>query len=215
MRAASGDLVGAMAATQPPIAHLGSLHRSLRTKIEPMILEALRNEAEFLKSIDPVKTLYLFLMRNDQRRHLYRHFDCILDGKIDFHLPFYDAEFIGAVLRQPITDYLFHKGYMRLLESYFPEALAAPFQAYPGHLPSPIPVPADLSYQWKSDSDSLNARQAGIRAYVECLRSYRKVADIVTIWSLASGLVMQLATRDDYSYRTRAARLALELRGEN
>lgn len=213
-QASSGDLVGAMATTQPPIAHLGSLYRSLRIQMEPMIHEALRAEAKILESIDPAKALYLFLMRNDQRRHLYRHFDCILDGEIDFHLPFYDAEFIAAVLRQPITDYLFHKGYMRLLESCMPEALSAPFQAYPGHIPSPIPVPKNLSYQWKGRDAAPSARRAGVRAYAQCLRSYSKVADIVPIWSLATGLIMQLLTKDDYSYRARAARVALELRGE-
>lgn len=212
-QASSGDFVGAMATTQPPIAHLGSLYRSLRIQMEPMINEALKAEAKFLEGIDPAKALYLFLMRNDQRRHLYRHFDCILDGKIDFHLPFYDAEFIAAVLRQPITDYLFHKGYMRLLESCMPEALSAPFQAYPGHIPSPIPVPENLSYQWKSGDASSSARRAGVRAYTECLRSYTKVSDIVPIWSLATGLIMQLLTKGDYTYRARAARVALELRG--
>ena len=122
--------------------------------------DAIARELEDLKTRDPARRFHLFLMLNDQRRHLAGHFEDIDLHRLEFHLPFFDGRFLELVLSAPVDACLRHQLYGKWL-AHLPSAVASvPWQAYPGHEPCPLPVPADLGYQWGEETQkTLAARR--------------------------------------------------------
>lgn len=115
--------------------------------------QGVTEELEAIDSPDPGRRFHLFLMFNDQRRHLARHFEDIDLERIEFELPFFDADFLESVLRQPNEPFMGHRFYMDWL-AHFPGQLdSIPWQAYPGHVPCTLPSPPGLKYQWEEYYD--------------------------------------------------------------
>ncbi|HEX6006225.1 MAG TPA: asparagine synthase-related protein [Burkholderiales bacterium] len=148
-----GDLDAAMASflrfNQLAGAHNGVMTRSFRATTRDWHVEAVR--AEFLaldRRLDG-RSLFLFLLMNDQRRHLAGHFENIDSHRFEFQLPFFDAEVLETVVRAPVTAFLRHRLYYRWLEALSPAAVSIPWQVYPNHEPCPIPDPRALGYQWR------------------------------------------------------------------
>lgn len=106
--------------------------------------------AEFaaLRAVEPGRRFHLFLMVNNQRRHLAEHFENIDLSELELHLPFFDADFLGAVFTVPFDESLRHTLYHRWLDQFPPVTLSVPWQAYPGHVPCPLPIPPGLVGQW-------------------------------------------------------------------
>ena len=77
-----------------------------------------------------------------------RHFENIDQHRLEFQLPFFDAQFVSSVLQTPLDWCLRHKFYVRWLSQFPRTVTEVPWQAYPGHEPCPLPVPAQLGYQW-------------------------------------------------------------------
>jgi len=128
------------------------LERLLRPKIVNAVRDATRRglteEFERFRGTDAGRGLHLLLLYNDQRRHLAEHFEDIDLHRLEFELPFFDSDFVAAMVRAPVDLCLGHKFYMRWLER-FPESLrSVPWQTYPGHEPCPLPVAPELGYQW-------------------------------------------------------------------
>lgn len=117
-------------------------------QVAELACEGVTEELTAIHSPDPGRRFHLFLMFNDQRRHLAQHFEDIDLERIEFHLPFFDAEFMASVLRLPNDWFMAHRYYMDWLK-HFPNQLdAIPWQAYPGHIPCTLPSPPGLKYQW-------------------------------------------------------------------
>jgi asparagine synthase (glutamine-hydrolysing) len=129
-------------------------HRFFNPDIAPVLADVahlgLREELTDLRTVDAGSTLHIFLLLNDQRRHLELHFETIDQHRLEFQLPFFDGEFLAAVLSVPLNERLGHKFYMRWLRNFASETTAVPWQAYPGHEPCPVPVSERLAYQWHS-----------------------------------------------------------------
>jgi hypothetical protein len=111
-------------------------------------VQGIREELAEVHAEDAARNFYLFLMRNDQRRKLASHFENIDLHRLEFQLPFFDGAFLAAVTATPLDWCLRHKFYLKWLALFPPAVTAVPWQAYPGHEPCPLPVPADLAYQW-------------------------------------------------------------------
>ena len=119
-----------------------------RNQVTGLTRQGIREELERIDSPDPGRRFHLFLMFNDQRRHLAQHFEDIDVDRIEFHLPFFDADFLETVLRQPNDWFMAHRFYMDWMK-HFPNALDnIPWQAYPCHIPCMLPSPPGLKYQW-------------------------------------------------------------------
>jgi hypothetical protein len=129
------------------------LKPAVAVPMQRAIKQGIEEELKSVHPIDAGRSMHLFLMLNDQRRHLVGHFENIDLGRIDFHEPFFDADFLTAILREPIDPFLRHRFYVDWLSRSLPDALGMPWQAYPGHVPCPVPVPDGLSYQWVPDND--------------------------------------------------------------
>lgn len=119
-------------------------------EIEGVIPKGIREELEDISAPDPARSFYLFLMHNDQRRKLADHFENIDLHRMELQLPFFDSSFVEFIVSIPIDLCLEHRLYVKWL-SRFPEAVTAvAWQAYPGHVPCPLPIPDGLAYQWEN-----------------------------------------------------------------
>mgnify|MGYP001607247694 FL=1 len=120
-------------------------------------------EIESIRPVDSGRIFYLFLLLNDQRRHMFNHFENMDLARIEFEMPFFDSDFIAEVVRQPIDSFLYHNFYLKWLKC-FPSQLGVldvPWQAYPNHVPCPLPQPDGLIYQWgrKTSPEQIKERQ--------------------------------------------------------
>lgn len=174
-----------------------------------LVNQGMLAELQDLKPADPGRAFYLFLMMNDQRRHLFNHFETLDLTRIEFELPFFDGEFMADIMREPFDPFLRHAFYVDWLKYFQPAVLETPWQAYPNHVPCPHPLPDGLSYQWdKISADVLRKKIAetvqGARALLsppafarEFLGSFR-----VRLFIMAMRL-----TGTDYTHQLRAPSL--------
>lgn len=91
---------------------------------------------------------YFFLMLNDQRRHLDRHYESVHTRLFDFTLPFFDRRLIELVAGLPTDFFDNHQIYDQLYKKIGGSINKTPWQTYPGHVKCPLPMPKDLEYQW-------------------------------------------------------------------
>ena len=121
--------------------------------------QGLEEELDRFGGGDAGRQLHLVLLANDQRRHLAEHFEGIDLHRLEFQLPFFDSEFVASVLRVPVDACVGHAFYMRWLRHFPAVVRSVPWQAYPGHEPCSLPIPAELAYQWER-ARSNSARDA-------------------------------------------------------
>ncbi len=110
--------------------------------------DGIREELGRLNSPDPARNFYLYLLLNDQHRKLARHFEDMDLYRLEFQLPFFDSDFLEAIVAMPIDICLRHRLYVKWLSLFPPAVTSVPWQAYPGHQPCPVPVAEKLAYQW-------------------------------------------------------------------
>ena len=124
------------------------LQPDIGESLATLLREGVAEELADLHSEDPGRSLYLFLLLNDQRRHLATHFEDIDRHRVELQLPYYDAEFLGAVLETQVDWGLYHRLYLDWLRLMPPVITSVPWQTYPGHITCPLPLPSGLRYQW-------------------------------------------------------------------
>ncbi|HVT39473.1 MAG TPA: hypothetical protein VHE78_10530, partial [Gemmatimonadaceae bacterium] len=163
-RAMAGD-VGGVADAYLEAEHGYVPPRLVRSRVAQRMAAAPREgviaELERLKTHDLSQTFYLFLMHNDQHRHLHRHFELMDEHRVEFQLPFFDSEFVAIIASIPIEARLYHAFYVTWLKEFPEYVWRTPWQAYPGHVPCPIPSTRPLAYQW--DRSVLAAKRRQIR----------------------------------------------------
>lgn len=124
------------------------LARDTRRRLRDCLWEGTRQELGRYDIGDPVRAFYLFLLHNDQHRHLAPHFENLDLDRVEFQLPFFDSDFMASMQRVKPDDALRHAFYVQWL-SRFPAAVSSiPWQAYPGHVPCPHPLPPGTHVQW-------------------------------------------------------------------
>jgi hypothetical protein len=138
----------------------------LRDILPQLAHEGLLHELSELRCADAGRRLYLFLMLNDQRRHSAEHFEEIDVSRLEYHLPFFDSDFVSSVMRVPLDVCLDHGFYMKWLKLFPSIALSVPWQAYPGHEACPLPIPTGLTYQWE-DAEVAKVRAARRRELLQ------------------------------------------------
>lgn len=139
--------------------------------------EGVRQELQNLHTTDPGRGFYLFLMLNDQRRHLAEHFEHIDLHRIELQLPYYDGDFIELMVSSPVDLCLRHGFYNQWLQYLPPSMLQVPWQAYPDHEPCPLPIPENLIYQWGPQTYFSNFRDAQKQRLLEETRQLLKAKD--------------------------------------
>ncbi len=196
---------------------LGVFHSSARSKYGALIEASIRSELERHETGDPASALFLFLMANDQRRHLNDFYEELDSHGLEYQLPFFDGKLLEFVFSLPLDYRMAHRFYTDWFDA-FPDAVrASPWQTYPGHEPCPLPVEETLAYQWAPKSKSyfdsfgnrfrLGLRSAAAAASPHSIRPLSRSR-------LSAVAAMQLVGLRDYTQVTRAAELFRRRRGE-
>lgn len=131
-----------------PGASNSAMTPAFRVRSRSWHIDGVREEIASLDRGANGRALYLFLMRNDQRRHLAKHFENIDLNRFEFHLPFFDSHFLETIVRAPIRPFLRHALYHKWLVVLSPAATSVPWQTYPNHERCPIASDDRLRYQW-------------------------------------------------------------------
>lgn len=150
---------------------VGILRSQARERLPEHLSAAVLAEMERYPRADVGRQIYLFLLFNDQRRHLFKHFETIDQHGLELLTPFYDACFLRAVAATPARWGILHRLYARWFEHLPAYARATPWQTYPGHVPCPVPSPPTGSYQWA------NRAQARREALSQRLRTAAQMLD--------------------------------------
>lgn len=125
-----------------------AMSRSLRELSSDWHLGGIRDEIARLDGRRDGRALHLFLMLNDQRRHMAEHYENIDRFRFEFLMPFYDSDFLEVIVRAPARPFLRHSLYHKWLMRIYPEATSVPWQTYPNHEPCPVPCAQQLRYQF-------------------------------------------------------------------
>jgi hypothetical protein len=151
----------------------------LTAQLEEAVVSALEAQTPD----DAGRQVQLYLLENqepEQLRALTENADSL---GFDVAAPFYDPRLLELWLAVPLDLAMYHKAYVQGLQNLPSVVTAVPWQAYPGHVTSPLPLPAQLD-QW-SDSDALYHRQqsANDLAFVEkCAANGIETAAGISRW---------------------------------
>ena len=112
--------------------------------LDTVILEEIKR----LDCADPGQAFFIFLMINDQRRHLHDFYEDIDMHQLEYQLPFFDSVLLEFIFKLPLDYRLNHQFYSDWFKEFSPSIRTTPWQTYPGHVPCPIPIDKNLEYQW-------------------------------------------------------------------
>jgi asparagine synthetase B (glutamine-hydrolysing) len=117
--------------------------------LSQILHEGVRDELNDIHHEDAGRSFHIFLMLNDQRRHLSNHFENIDLHRLELQVPFLDSDFLASIIAAPLDLCLAHKLYTKWLALFPPAVTSVPWQAYDGHEPCPLPIPPELARQWE------------------------------------------------------------------
>lgn len=141
-------LIGSLPLEQLP-------RRLFRNEVADLFVNApakgAREEFAGLHCPDPGRNVYLYFLANDQRRHVCGNYEMLDLRRYEIQMPFYDADFLAAIAGAPIDPFLRHAFYVEWLKEFPAPVFEVPWQAYPGHVPCPHPLPTGLIYQWSEE----------------------------------------------------------------
>ncbi len=160
-RCAANDPDGAVAAylaAERGTVPVGLLVEGVRAEMSSAPVRGVRAELATLDAGELTQTFYLFLMQNDQRRHLHRHFEEIDQHRLELLLPFYDSDFLAIIASVPVASRLYHAFYVKWLAHFPTYVLGTRWQSYPGHVPCPVPPTKELGYQWAPEFTATKRR---------------------------------------------------------
>lgn len=129
----------------------GILTDTIKHTSDQIITDAITSELQRFGRRTAAEALHLFLMANDQRRHLNPLFEDIDVYGFEYHLPFFDSNFLSYILSVPIEYRLNHRFYTDWWARFPKFTSSVPWQNYPGHQPSLVPLPDELQYQWEKE----------------------------------------------------------------
>ena len=148
---------------------------------------------------DAAKSIYYFLMNNDQKRHLNVHFETICHHKTELHLPFFDSDFLEKIYAIPSNDMLYHKLYMKWFD-YFPDCTRkTPWQTYPKHVACPIKNTQDLSYQWDKNKKNEKKRKEDFKYFLS-IKNNKFIFQYFKKYKVFAAMLFHRAGIRDYTH---------------
>ncbi len=127
------------------------LGRGQAAQMAEMAISGVLEELESVSTAAPDRRLFLFYLHNDQARHLYDHFEHILDSRVEMLAPFFDGRLVELITALPSAWFVQHRLYNAWLQGFRCAAGDVYWQAYPGHLPCPHAAPEGIKNQWNSN----------------------------------------------------------------
>jgi asparagine synthetase B (glutamine-hydrolysing) len=181
--------------------------------LEGILEKGIKSELARLNASDPARNFYLFLLLNDQHRKLARHFETIDLHRLELQLPFFDSHFIEGILTVPLDLCLRHSLYAKWLSLFPPTVTAVPWQTYPGHEPCPVPISAQLAYQWADEyqfAERATQRRKETRQASRMLRSKDFPDEILNRRNLRLAALIHQTGFRNYQYLLGPARVYYE-----
>lgn len=185
-------------------------NREVYKQLSEVIKESIKEELTNINSKDPARRFYLFLLLNDQHRKLAKHFENMDLHRLEFQLPFFDSSLLKLIISIPVNLCLEHQFYVKWLYLFPQIATSSPWQAYPGHVPCPLPTPEGLSYQWDNDyqlSEQKSLKRKLIKEGNELLNSEDFPKSILNRNNILLALWLHRTGWRDYSYIIENAQL--------
>jgi hypothetical protein len=186
------------------------LARDTAARLGDALFAGIVEELEGIRCEDPAKAFHLFLMLNDQRRHLANHFEHIDEHRLELHLPFFDRRFLETILSVPVDWGMSHGFYDTFMGAFPPVTRSVPWQTYPGHRACPITEASDAAYQW-DERELAASRDRDRRSLVALSRSLLRDSAFPTTLLRRGYLrlttLAHAAGLRDYDYVLRAAQL--------
>ena len=167
----------------------------------------LKRELEQLKTRDGLQAFFLFLLKNDQRRHLHGYYEDMDIIRTELALPFFDGRLLEKIVSLPRAPFLYHGLYHEWLKEFPKETRDVPWQTYPGHMPCPIkekgsPSQAQRSTQWEKNQAPKNMG----RRWAQIISCGRRLTrpdfpkDLISRPRVLAFMVLHLTGIKDYSY---------------
>lgn len=186
----------------------GVLKRKKLDVFSSLVDTSILSEIERIPCEDRANAIFLFLMFNDQRRHLNDFYEDLNEHVIEYQLPFFDGVFLEYLFSLPLDFRINHNFYNEWFKE-FPDAVTSvPWQTYPGHVPCPLPIDPELIYQW--EGKKLGLKQKIGKCIAEGAQGFQLVAGVHGIGPVSrirlffASLIHLFGVRD-YGYVIRAA----------
>jgi len=133
--------------------HYGSvlgrlMNREIYQRLRNVPLKGIEEELDDIRCGEPARQFYLFLMFNDQRRHLVDYLENVDLHRLELHEPFYDSDLLESIMRGPTDLYIGHRFYTKWMRLFPSVVTSVPWQTYQGHEPCPLPLPPGLATPW-------------------------------------------------------------------
>jgi len=170
-------------------------------RMESFAADGIRAELAAADTGDPARDFHIFLMDNDQRRHLHPIFEDLDRTRTEFELPFFDAHLLDLTMSAPVDWFIGHDFYYQWLERFPACVRDVPWQAYPGHLPCPNPPNQNLgSDQWQQSDGERYAASSAV--YRRCYKSVFQQfpTEVMSRPAVIAGLILHGLRFRDYSY---------------
>lgn len=103
---------------------------------------------------------------------------------VELLMPMYDGTFLRLISTLPIDWFTGHALYNDWITRFRTPAASVAWQSYPGHLPSPVPMPTNVRLQWEREwYRSKDVRQVVAQAAAFALdRADPRLADWIEPW---------------------------------
>ncbi len=121
-------------------------------EVNSILEQGITEELQQFHPQDPARAYHLFLMCNDQSRHMPQHFEDLDVHRLELRVPMFDSEFLHCLFSVPVDLCLRHHFYHAFLRQFPPVVFETPWQIYPGHEACPVPSISGLKYQWDVDT---------------------------------------------------------------
>lgn len=111
---------------------------NIRIKMQRLLKDGVVSEMTNYGHPNSGRSPYYFLVFNDHRHHLHKHFETIHLHKLEFILPFFDYSFIKAIVKTLPSWGIDHKMYSEWYNYFDPIIKSTPWQTYLGHISCPV-----------------------------------------------------------------------------
>ena len=187
---------------------LGVMRNRQRNSVDSSLDNGILEELGRLNVADAAQAFFLFLMINDQRRHLHGVYENLDLHGLEYQLPFFDSRLIEIVFSLPIDYRLNHVFYTDWFELFPVVTRAVPWQTYPGHQTCPLPIRPNLDDQWAPPTQSYLRRTK--KRMVSALKGVRLLGSWpdkgpISKRKFVLAVTLQLLGIRDYNYVINAA----------
>lgn len=173
-------------------------------RLDASLTTAVRRELQRQHPADPGRKIELSILVNSTRCQLHPLQENVDRLRLEHQSPMLDTAWMRSMLALPLESLLGHRLYHRWVRHVGGTAATIPWQAYPGHEPCPLPMPAGFRPQWQISADASFRRKAALRHARRLVAGTLPSELISRRYLLAAALLHGFALRN-YTYAIRFA----------